>query len=61
MCSSVVPQQYAQAKNSCLANGDYWRIYSNANNVEDHCKSKPDDNWMAQQQQSCEAKGGIWQ
>lgn len=61
MCSSVVPQQYAQAKANCQANGDYWRIYSTANNLEDHCKNKPDNTWLTEQQRNCESAGGIWQ
>ncbi|MBP6731867.1 MAG: hypothetical protein KA149_07410 [Chitinophagales bacterium] len=60
MCASVVPQKYAQAKAQCQANRDYWRIYSTANNVEDHCEDKADANWVATQKNSCEAAGGVW-
>jgi hypothetical protein len=60
MCASVVPQKYAQAKADCQANGNYWRVYSTANNVEDHCEDKADATWLVTEKSSCEAAGGVW-
>ncbi len=60
MCASVVPQKYEQAKADCQANGNYWRVYSRANSVEDHCEDKDDANWLSTEKNSCEASGGVW-